>query len=405
VYGVWYDWIERASLEAPLSADQKTLAQTLEARLKAHPTLNAWAPVATHLTAEAQPSEASAGYRLWLSFAGAVEAARAGDTEALKRARGLYKRLNKRKARALTTPIYTAQASATEGAPAHPELRVFDPRLPRVARDYHALEVISALSAPQAEAWAPLLVARAHRALGDHAEALKLTEALLATETKESLPEPSVDVLLLTPHLTKADLLLEVHALRDASRCAMSTDSVSQTQQPAHTTKNARIAEQVWGLWREASCLTTAHDSTTSKDPMTALPQARRQLLQLTLELTQGPAAERLAALGLAERWADALHERLAEGLIGLDHRVAALKTLSSAEDPSAPLRLGGRNRLSRLALSATHQLTLKRLRVASKYLLRLREQLPASVPLSEMTSDVLSGTSFSATGQVNAGQ
>ncbi len=387
-YAPWYDWVELA-----LSTGEASAREALKGRLAAlsAPEMSPWVSVALSPDPDTAPSAASAEYRPWLAFARAVE-----QGEVL-RARKLVGRLK------LRAPVFVAKS-----APEVPSQSVYDPRLARVAATYYALEAREALSGDlSADPWAPLLVAQVSAALGDHARALELLTPLDALTST-----PSAHLLLLSPNLTLEDARAEARARRVASLYALGRDAeaegilIAWPDAPTLSTP-----QRVWRLWALASAArlhpsrATALAATLSEELKALLPTRRRPLARLAAEQVRGPSAQRLSALELTERWLDAQHHRFAEAAVWLDLRVPALNALTAAEDPSSPLRLGGRNRLSRLSLSALNQIQLSRHRVASKYFLRLREDLPALAALAEMTGDVLSGSSFNGGGEVNAGQ
>jgi len=402
LYQRWLDWTEYSLRLSSPAQSQEGSAQLklLRDRLSSLESMESWLKVASELKPEHAPREASAPYRLWLSFAEAVERARAGDQSALSQARKRQARLMKRSGVALIKPILVDQAQADQ-----PEHKVFDPRLASVHSHYHALESLHALSKLSAP-WTRLLQARAHSVLGQHARAQSALESLV--KPNAALPKPSESFLLLTSHLTQADVMREVHARLISAHCKLrQLDQLPALLKTLKSDTEETMNATVWRLWAAASCkeLIDADMKAFIQAQLKLFPQARRPLIQASFDLVKGPSAERLASLGVAERWLDELQHVYASAMSELDHRVPALNALSSAEDSGSPMRLGGHNRLGRLALSATHQIKLRRLRVASKYFLRLREQLPSVAALAEMTSDVLSGASFSTTGQVNAGQ
>lgn len=397
LYERWIDWTELSLLT--MSSSSAKQANALLERLSALPEMEAWVKVAQAPNPEHCPDQASRSYRLWLEFAQLVSIAKSGDRDALLKARKREARLMKRQGRALIQPIFSLQPD-----PQHPEHKVFDLRLAAVHRDYHALEALEALS-QLSEPWGALLRARARDLLGDYQRAVELLSALLRAEN--SSQPPSDAFLLLTSNLSQDDVFNETRARLAGAHCSLgqldrATTLLKRLWADGPTTINMTI----WSLWAAARCPRASEDIVKMTDDQLKLfPRSRRPLSQVASDQVQGPAAGRLASLGIADRWLDELQYQYAWAMSALDKRVPALNALSSAEDSRAPMRLGGRNRLHRLALSATHQINLRRLRVASKYFLRFREQLPAVAALAEMTSDVLSGTSFSVTGQVNAGQ
>lgn len=388
LYAAWYDWVELAVSQGDLAA-----REALKGRLASlsTPEMAEWAQVALSADPGAAPSDASAEYRPWLAFARAVE-----QGEPAK-ARKLLERLK------LRAPIFVARAG--EGTPSQ---SVYDPRLARVAATYYALEAREVLGAePLADPWAPLLSAQVSAALGDHAGALALLTPLDALTVA-----PSAHLLLLSPNLTLEDARAEARARRVSALYALGRDVEAEAVLSAWPdAPTLSTPQRVWRLWALASAARVHPERAPSlaaglSDELKALlPTRRRPLARLAAEGVKGEAAQRLNSLELTERWLDAQHHRFAEAAVWLDLRVSALNALNAAEDPSAPLRLGGRNRLSRLSLSALNQIQLSRHRVASKYFLRLREDLPALATLAEMTGDVLSGSSFNGSGDVNAGQ
>jgi len=298
----------------------------------------------------------------------------------------------------LIRPLLTVQAG-----PGQPEHKVFDVRLAAVHRDYHALEALEALSGSD-DPWMALLKARAQALLGDYSAAVTSLQRTLQKEKPPS--HPSGSFLLLTSNLSREDVLNEARARLAQARCALEEPSLASSLIQGLSKRAQNVNATIWALWATAQCPKLNYGDKQMTDAQLKLfPKMRRPLIQVALEQVKGPAAVRVASLGVAERWLDQLQYQYAHAMSAIDKRVPALNALSSAEDSRAPMRLGGRNRLNRLALSAAHQINLRRLRVASKYFLRLREQLPSVAALAEITGDVLSGTSFSATGQVNAGQ
>jgi len=395
LYKHWLDWTELTLL----TLQQSERAQELVARLNTHPEMAQWAKVAVESNPDHVPPNASRAYRLWLEFAQKVSTAKAGEAGALQSARKRARRLMKRQGRALIAPLLTTQPD-----PKQPEHKVFDIRLASTHRDYHALEALDALSKASSP-WAKKLEASAYLLLGQHQRAIGLLTQLLTPEGAQE--PPSDDFLLLTAHLSRDDVLNESRALLAGAYCATAQEALAAPLVKRLWSDNpTTITTTIWSLKAAASCPKVSTETAKMTDAQRKLfPRLRRPLEQAVFDEVKGPAVNRVASLGITERWLDELQYQYAWSMSLIDERVPALNALSSAEDSRAPMRLGGRNRLHRLALSATHQINLRRLRVASKYFLRLREQLPAVAALAEMTSDVLSGTSFSATGQVNAGQ
>lgn len=401
-YALWLDWTEltiKVHIEGLSALNHEGLKQ-LNTRLISHPEMHQWAKVAVELNPDHQPAQASQSYRLWLEFAQQVTRAKTGNQEALKIARKKQSRLMKRQGRALIQPVYSTQPD-----PQHPEHKVYDPRLASIHRDYHALEALEALSSLSSDPWSKLLQARASLLLKNYAHAIELLASIIQEE--KTLTPPSDAFLLLTSNLSQAEVLNETRARLVHAHCALNQlEQATSSYDQLRSISPQSINQNIWSLWASATCpKLIGGTAQMTEDQLKLFPQVRRPLIQAVSERIKGPAAERLASLGVAERWLDELQYHYAWAMSTLDHRVPALKALSSAEDSRSPMRLGGHNRLHRLSLSATHQINLRRLRVASKYFLRLREQLPAVAALAEMTSDVLSGTSFSVTGQVNAGQ
>lgn len=316
-------------------------------------------------------------FKKWHRFTKAVHD---GD---LNTAKSLFNKLNS-----------SALLLISKGDAGVPDLKVYDPRAPRVLSLFYAnlvLEDCKTLS------FGSYYCGRAHEIKGDLKAALSSYQeavqqlSTLITEQSNSGSLYSHHVLMST-HLSLASFQDELKARIEHLDPAASIPPSSEHE--AEST-----VKEVWQTFNSQS-----------KKNIPALFPERRRFLGLeissALDQAKGKDLDYVASLALSDRWLDELHYIYAVELVRRDERVRALKVLNAAEEAKAGARLQGRNRLPRLLLSAYNQIKMGRFRVGAKYFQRLKEKLPSLSLSLMMTSDILSGKSFEQQGsRANAGQ
>lgn len=407
----WYQWVEYAMQDQAGQKPQAPLAENMQA----------WqAIIDSPLTAEV-PDEASTAYKRWFSFYQASLASH------WSKANKKWKRLK------LQHPMFKAK-----GKDEIPALPVYDIRIIPSVQKYHAAMAIQ--YSKSLESWGQLLHARALRLYGSHSDAYQVLKQLIAKPPMNA----SVDLLVLNAATQSSELQIqalayaavEAHYLHldkekyqylemlhsfkytvptipPSSKAKVQSKIEGQKQVTSNNNivpktdtfqrSNMTLVQQVWYYWARSYL-----------EPKTKMPEdmvaKRRVFIQQTLDLVKNESKveggfQSVASLGIVERWLDQLYFRLAEASIRSDQRVYAFNILKSLEDLGASMRVQGRNRLNRLILIAFNQLKMNRYRVTSKYLNRIRKELPVIKSLIEMTSDLLSGKAFLYQEKVNAGQ
>lgn len=323
-------------------------------------------------------------YRRWQSFVRLVEA---------KKLSKASKKLSKLKVSGL---IFTAP-----GQDKIPDLKVFDPRIPEVLKEFYAA---SMLEECPTVAFGSYYCGRALEVLGEkkqaiihHKKALVELDELRVKSAKSNF----IEHVLLTSHTSLKSFKVEINA-RLKALGAVEVSDIEKKEVVALSKQNKALPSTVDQLW-------SAYSQEQSQALPELFPERRRVLGQIfsqVLEEVKGPQLDYLASLGLNDRWLDELHYQYAKLLVNKDQRVKALKVLNASEEAKAGSRLQGRNRLPRLLLSAYNQLKMGRHRVSAKYFQRLKEKIPALSFVLVMTSDILSGKSFENNGsRANVGQ
>jgi hypothetical protein len=411
----WYQWVEYAMRQQAGQKPQTTFAEDMQA----------WQVIIdSPLTAEV-PDEASTAYKRWFSF---YQASLASNWS---KANKKWKRLK------LQHPMFKAK-----GKDEIPALPVYDIRVIPSVQKYHAAMAIQ--YSKSLESWGQLLHARALSLYGSHSQAYQVLKQLIAKPPMNA----SVDLLVLNASTQSNELQIQTLAyaaveahylhldkekyqylemldsfkytlpkvlpspkakakakakpnLEGKKQVSLNSNIASKTD--ASQRSNMTLVQQVWYYWARSYL-----------EPKNKIPEdmvaKRRVFIQQTLDLVKNESKveggfQSVASLGIVERWLDQLYFRLAEASIRSDQRVYAFNILKSLEDLGASMRVQGRNRLNRLILIAFNQLKMNRYRVTSKYLNRIRKELPVIKSLIEMTSDLLSGKAFLYQEKVNAGQ
>ena len=272
-----------------------------------------------------------------------------------------------------------------------------DPALFRVWEEGYAAIALRAVSRSEVSPWGALLKAQALTLLGQSAQAEAALKTLMTLSPR---PAPPIELYLLSESESPAALEFELFAR--AARLALMRGAKEEAARLLKPLREGPLAAQssaqVWRSWARAPL----------KEPIAApiFPDRRRHLLNATISLFEGaPMGEQVSSLQFPERWVDALQTRFAYAAFERDLRPLAMKNMTRAEDHQARLQLSGRNRLSRLLLTARLNLRMNRLRPAAKYLTRIREPFPASRPLARLIGDLLSFAAKERGGGVNFGQ
>lgn len=415
----WYRWVELAALSAQTraghaEADAKRVERItqLMTELGARPEMNAWRSFASDLMAEVprQPKRPKASYQRWVKFARAVHRGELED------ARTLFKKLK------LGKPLFKIVAKSEKGG-TQTTLKIYDPRVAQSLKSYYLQWGLLACQSVELEGY---YCGRLYELRGDHKSAVDAYQRGQKQATQlinEPRSRHRTDHLVLSIHTEISGIQVELSArlkrlgvnvqpqtstqaqlglpktLPSSEIAAKDHSKPSQPEQKKSVSTQVTSTQEYWRRFQDPEQLSTPH----------LVPDRRAALSLLAsaaLEASQGPAINEVAMFGLVDRWLDELHYRYAQLLIHQDDRVSAMKALNTAEEVKFGARLGGRNRLTRLLLSAYNYLKMNQQRVTVKYLRRLQRDLPALSFALGMTSDVLSGKSFEQKeGNVTSGQ
>jgi tetratricopeptide (TPR) repeat protein len=401
VHLAWYDWVElvalisRSGASPDKSATYHARIDELKTKLAQAPEMKLWGEFALDLTADVpnKPQRPKASYQRWVKFARAVKEGK------LDQAREVFKKLKLKK------PMLKLPSGKTGSS-----LKIYDPRITKSLKDFYSQEGLQICQKIELEGY---YCGRLHELQGDLTKArvaYQRAQAQLATLITNAKDTPSTSHLVLSTHTDLSGIQDELEArLKSLEEQVSASAAPTQTPPKQAVTPSSNGSkspvsslsspQEFWRHFQDPELLSTQHLFPRRRGALSLLASA-------ALEASKGPAINDVGMFGLVDRWLDELHYRYARLLIDQDDRVSAMKTLNAAEEVKFGARLGGRNRLTRLLLSAYTYLKMNQQRVTVKYLRRLQNDLPALSFALGMTSDVLSGKSFEQKeGSVTSGQ
>ena len=397
----WYHWIELVALtHVDSRAKSQTRINQLKSELVQSSDMKDWEAFALDIASDVPslPKRPASSYQRWVRFARAVK------QHDLDRARKLFNKLKLKK------PML--KVSGDSGS----SLKIYDPRVTRSLRDFYILQGLDACKKVQLGGY---YCGRLHEIQGSLVNAqadYRLAQKQLSTLISDQKTILGTDHVVLSVHTELSGIRYELEAR--LARLATQTKTsphkgktlskpealvnqplVTSTDQQEVSRYSLSTHQMLWRYFQDPQSLEEPHLFPTRRGALSLLAST-------ALESSKGAMVNDVATFELIDRWLDEMHYRYAHILILRDDRVSAMKVLNASEEVKFGARLGGRNRLARLLLSAYTYLKMNQQRVTVKYLRRLQKDLPALSFALGMTSDVLSGKSFEQKeGNVTSGQ
>ncbi len=273
-----------------------------------------------------------------------------------------------------------------------------DPGAADAEARYFAAEAEAALK--DLPGWSGLWRAQALMLLDRPADAAAVLKALVAAPPADA----PLAILLTSGALSNDELLTESHArLGEAAQRAGLADEVAGAARTL-ASRRRTIADRVWAAWL------TSFTAPLAAQDAAAFPADRAELVDALLgEISAlGPAgagADDVRQLGLVDRHVDVIQRRFAVALGRGGQPELAVKAREAAEDKAAAQGPSARNSLAALVLTARDNVSIRRPRVALKYLARLGDALPAVEGPAEILRDLLSLQAMEQGGSATAGQ
>ena len=261
------------------------------------------------------------------------------------------------------------------------EIGLRDPVAASARSHVYAARALAAISG--GSGWFLLLKAKAELILGTPDVAERSLQKLLAATPTEA---PSV-LMMVEGALSPKDLEVEALGLRVQSLVLMG--QLDRAKAALGRMPQETIGQRVTHAWAGSLVGRGVNRQLfDSDDGRTRLGRLLAEAVTALGETAKGTAE--LAALGLSDRYVDAVQRRFADAMVNDGQYAVAVKMRAAAEDKVVSHALSPRNRVFALADAALDYVRIRQPRVASKYLTRLGAILPAANEPAEMLKDLL---------------